>query len=93
MSAVPPAGGSPPNGNGCANRQLVSHSTNDSEQVQTVRIGLQQDTNNTAWFRFQADTGLQAQYTDPINPLFNSISPQPQYTFGAGTRIFFRRTW
>ena len=28
--------------------------------------------NNTAWFRFQADTGLQAAYTDPINPLFDS---------------------
>ncbi len=25
-----------------------------------------------AWFRFQADTGLQAAYTDPINPLFNA---------------------
>jgi len=33
-------------------------------------------TNNTAWFRFQADTGLQAAWTDPINSLFNSISPQ-----------------
>ena len=29
-------------------------------------------TNNIAWFRFQADTGLQAAYTDPINPLFNA---------------------
>ena len=84
-----PAGGRPPNGNGCANRQLVSHSTNDSEQVQTVRMDYNRDASNTAWFRFQADTGLQAQYTDPINPLFNSISPQPQYTFGAGyTHIF-----
>ena len=27
-----------------------------------------------AWFRFQSDTGLQAAYTDPINPLFNAIS-------------------
>ena len=45
--------------------------------------------NNTAWFRFQADTGLQAAYTDPINPLFNAISPQPLYSFAAGyTHIF-----
>jgi Carboxypeptidase regulatory-like domain len=84
-----PAGGTPPNGNGCANRQLVSRSTKDSEQVQTVRIDYNRDPNNTAWFRFQADTGLQAQYTDPINPLFNCFSPQPQYTFGAGyTHVF-----
>ena len=43
----------------------------------------------TAWFRFQADTGLQAAYTDPINPLFNSVSPQPLYSFAAGyTHVF-----
>ena len=32
------AAGNPPNGNGCANRQSVSHSSDDHEQVQTVRI-------------------------------------------------------
>ena len=42
-----------------------------------------------AWFRFQSDTGLQAAYTDPINPLFNAISPQPLYSFAAGyTHVF-----
>ena len=39
---------------------------------------------NTAWFRFQTDNGLQAAYTDPINPLFNALSPQPLYSFAAG---------
>ena len=44
---------------------------------------------NTAWFRFQDDGGLQAAYTDPINPLFNAISPQPLYSFAAGfTHVF-----
>ena len=44
---------------------------------------------NITWFRFQADTGLQAAYTDPINPLFNAVSPQPLYSFAAGyTHIF-----
>jgi hypothetical protein len=85
-------GGSPsvPNdGNGCANRQSVSHSSDDHEQVQTVRIDYNVDANNTAWFRFQADTGLQAAYTDPINPLFNALSPQPLYSFAAGyTHVF-----
>src|SRR6202522_3193828 len=71
-------------GNGCANRQSVSHSSDDHEQVQTVRIDYNIDQNNTTWFRFQTDNGLQAAYTDPINSLFNAISPQPLYSFAAG---------
>ncbi len=76
-------------GNGCANRQSVSHSSDDHEQVQTVRIDYDINTNNTTWFRFQTDNGLQAAYTDPINPLFNALSPQPLYSFAAGyTHVF-----
>ncbi len=83
------AGGSVPNGNGCANRQSVSHSSDDHEQVQTARIDYNIDEANITWFRFQSDTGLQAAYTDPINPLFNSISSQPLYSFAAGyTHVF-----
>src|ERR1700691_5870892 len=86
-------GGGPPgianDGNGCANRQSVSHSSDDHEQVQTVRIDFNINEKNTTWFRFQADTGLQAAYTDPINPLFNALSPQPLYSFAAGyTHVF-----
>src|SRR5579872_1454745 len=86
-------GGGPPaitnDGNGCANRQSVSHSSDDHEQVQTVRIDYNINEKNTAWFRFQADTGLQAAYTDPINPLFDSVSPQPLYSFAGGyTHVF-----
>jgi hypothetical protein len=87
-----PASGNPPNGNGCANRQSVSHSSDDHEQVQTARVDYNIDENNTAWFRFQADTGLQAAYTDPINPLFNALSPQPLYSFAAGyTHVFSQK--
>jgi hypothetical protein len=76
-------------GNGCANRQSISHSSDDHEQVQTVRIDYNIDEKNTTWYRFQVDTGVQAAYTDPINPLFNSLSPQPLYSFAAGyTRVF-----
>jgi carboxypeptidase family protein len=85
-------GGSPAianDGNGCANRQSVSHSSDDHEQVQTVRIDYNINEKNTAWFRFQADTGVQAAYTDPINSLFDSVSPQPLYSFAAGyTHVF-----
>jgi hypothetical protein len=76
-------------GDGCANRQSVSHSSDDHEQVQTVRIDYNINEKNTTWFRFQADTGVQAAYTDPINSLFDSVSPQPLYSFAAGyTHVF-----
>jgi len=84
-----PANGNPPNGNGCANRQSVSHSSDDHEQVQTLRLDYNISEKNTAWLRLQADTGLQAAYTDPINPLFDAISPQPLYSFAGGyTHVF-----
>src|ERR1700724_2717639 len=83
------ASGSPPNGNGCANRQSVSHSSDDHEQVQTVRLDYNTNQKNTTWFRFQADTGVQGAYTDPINSLFDAVSPQPLYSFAAGyTHVF-----
>ena len=84
-----PAAGSPPDGNGCANRQSVSHSSTDHEQVQTLRFDYNINPKDTTWFRFQADTGVQAAYTDPINPLFDAVSPQPLYSFAAGyTHVF-----
>jgi hypothetical protein len=74
---------------GCANRQSVSHSSDDHEQVQTVRVDYNINPRDTAWFRFQSDTGLQAAWTDPINPLFDAVSPQPLYSFAAGhTHVF-----
>jgi hypothetical protein len=79
----------PNDGNGCANRQSVSHSSADHEQVQTVRIDYNGNERNTTWFRFQTDNGLQGAYTDPINPLFDALSPQPLYSFAAGyTHVF-----
>lgn len=83
------SGGNPPNGNGCANRQSISHSSDDHEQVQTVRIDYNLNEANTTWYRFQADTGVQAAFTDPINPLFNAVSPQPLYSLATGyTHVF-----
>jgi hypothetical protein len=83
------AAGSPPNGNGCANRQSVSHSSDDHEQVQTARIDYNIDPANMAWFRLQTDTGVADAYTDPINPLFDAVSSQPLYSFASGyTHVF-----
>jgi hypothetical protein len=76
-------------GDGCANRQSVSHSSDDHEQVQTVRLDYNVNQKDTAWVRFQSDTGVQAVWTDPINPLFDAVSPQPLYSFAAGhTHVF-----
>jgi hypothetical protein len=86
------ATGNPPNGDGCAVRRAISQSSADHEQVQTARVDYNIDTNNMAWFRFQTDTGLQAAYTDPINSVFNSVSPQPLYSFASGyTHVFSPR--
>ncbi|MGD0220734.1 MAG: carboxypeptidase regulatory-like domain-containing protein [Terriglobia bacterium] len=83
------AAGAPANGNGCANRQSISHSSDDHEQVQTARVDYNFSEKNTAWVRFQSDTGVQAAYTDPINPLFDALSPQPLYSLAAGhTHVF-----
>jgi Carboxypeptidase regulatory-like domain len=86
------SGGAPAianDGDGCANRQSVSHSSDDHEQVQTLRVDYNVNENNTTWVRFQTDNGLQAAYTDPINPLFNALSPQPLYSIAAGyTHVF-----
>ncbi|HEV8040506.1 MAG TPA: carboxypeptidase-like regulatory domain-containing protein, partial [Bryobacteraceae bacterium] len=76
-------------GTGCANRQDVSQSSADHEQVFTARIDHNLSADNSMWYRFQADTGVQAAYTDPINPLFNATSPQPLYSFASGyTHLF-----
>ncbi len=84
--------GAPPDGNGCALRRSVSQSSGDHEQVVTSRLDYNINAANTTWYRLQSDTGLQAAYTDPINPLFNAISSQPLYSFAAGyTHIFNAR--
>jgi hypothetical protein len=74
---------------GCANRQSISHSSDDHEQVQTFRLDYNFNQKDTTWLRLQADTGVQAAYTDPINSLFDAVSPQPLYSLAAGyTHVF-----
>ena len=76
-------------GSGCANQRQVSLTNSDSENLLVVKIDHTIDKNNSVWYRFQQDTGLQAAYTDPINYIFNSYSPQPQRTLVVGyTHIF-----
>jgi hypothetical protein len=83
------AGGSLLNGSGCANQRQESLNNKDGENLIVVKIDHTINQNNSVWYRFQQDTGLQAAYTDPINPIFNSYSPQPQRTLVLGyTHLF-----
>jgi hypothetical protein len=88
FSLLPASGGSPvpivgcplgSNGDGCASQRQASLNKIDH----TI------DASNSVWYRFQQDTGLQAAYTDPLNSVFNSYSPQPQRTLVVGyTHVF-----
>jgi hypothetical protein len=61
----------------------------DSEDLIVLKLDHMIDANDSVWYRFQQDTGLQAAYTDPINPIFNSYSPQPQRALVIGyTHLF-----
>ena len=77
------------NGSGCANIRTQSMNNGDSENLIVVKIDQTINTKDSVWYRFQQDTGLQAAYTDPINPIFNAYSPQPQRTLVTGyTHVF-----
>jgi hypothetical protein len=77
------------NGSGCANQRQVSLTNSDRENLLVVKIDHTINRNDSVWYRFQQDTGLQAAYTDPINAMFDSYSPQPQRTLVVGyTHVF-----
>ena len=84
-----PPSGTVSNGAGCAVQRQQSLTNSDSENLIVIKIDHTISPADSIWYRFQQDTGLQAAYTDPINPIFNSYSPQPQRTFVVGyTHVF-----
>ncbi|MGD0480286.1 MAG: carboxypeptidase-like regulatory domain-containing protein [Terracidiphilus sp.] len=84
-----PLAGTLLDGSGCASQQQRTLNNSDRENLIVVKIDHTIDANNTVWYRFQQDTGLQAEWTDPINSIFNAYSPQPQRTLVIGyTHIF-----
>ena len=101
FSLLPVPGGSPvpivgcplgTNGDGCASQRQASLNNSDSENLIVVKIDHTINAKDSIWYRFQQDTGLQAAYTDPINPIFNSYSPQPQRTLVVGYTHLFSPT-
>jgi hypothetical protein len=49
-----------------------------SEYVWSVRVDHNFSDNDRAFVQVQRDNGTQPTYTDPINPIFDAFSPQPQ---------------
>jgi hypothetical protein len=49
------------------------------EFLLTSRVDLKLSDKDTAFGHFKWDKGVQATFTDPINPLFNADSPQPSF--------------
>jgi len=79
----------PFSGSGCANIRTQSLNNSDGENLLVLKVDHTIDAKNSVWCKFQQDTGLQAAYTDPINPIFNAYSPQPQRTAVVGyTHLF-----
>ena len=88
-SAVPVIGCPLANGAGCANQRQASLNNTDGENLIVAKIDQTFSEQDSIWYRFQQDTGLQAAYTDPVNAIFNSYSPQPQRTLVLGyTHVF-----
>ena len=50
-----------------------------TEWLVTGRLDQNLGSNDRLFAHFRTDHGLQASYTDPINPAFNAVSNQPQY--------------
>lgn len=68
-----------PAGTPCA-LQFRSTSNNFThEWLLTARVDQNIGSNDRAYIHFRSDRGIQATYTDPINPVFNAGSNQPQY--------------
>ena len=87
-----PPSGALLDGSGCAAQRQRSLNNSDSENLIVVKIDHTINAKDSIWYRFQQDTGLQAEWTDPINSIFNSFSPQPQRTLVIGYTHLFSPT-
>lgn len=78
-----------PDGNGCAVQNTVSASSHTSDTYQVGRVDYDMSASDTFWGDFSREYGVQATYTDPLNPIFDATSDQPEKTAAAGwTHVF-----
>src|SRR5437899_1597215 len=70
--------------------QFQAGPTNFTHEYQmALRIDHSFNDSNKLFARMQTDRGVQATITDPINPLFNTQSTQPEYQGQLGWTHFF----
>lgn len=74
-----PAGFSLASGAPCALSFYSNANNRTHEWDGAVRIDQHLDPNDTMYFRYSTDHGLQATFTDPVNPAFDITSNQPEY--------------
>jgi hypothetical protein len=63
----------------CADAFGTNVSNQNTEWLFSSRVDYNINDRHKLFIRFKTDHGLQPSNTDPINPLFNAISSQPQY--------------
>ena len=80
------------NGNGCLIHRTFSLSNHAKETLFTLKIDHVMSDKNSVWYKFYMDNGTQPTYTDPINPIFNAISIQPERAGNAGWTHTFSPT-
>ncbi|MGH9475481.1 MAG: carboxypeptidase regulatory-like domain-containing protein [Terriglobales bacterium] len=73
------AGFALPSGGPCALAFQSNASNRTHEWDLAFRIDQHVDANDSMYFRYSLDRGIQATNTDPINPAFNIFSNQPEY--------------
>jgi hypothetical protein len=74
---------------GCANRQSVSHSSDDHDKYKPSASITTPTRKIQLGFVFRPTRAYKLPYTDPSNSLFDAVSPQPLYSFGAAhTHVF-----
>src|SRR5579864_6235773 len=63
----------------CALQFQSTAGNQTNEWLLTARVDQNFGNNDRAFIHFRTDHGLQATYTDPMSPVFNGLSKQPQY--------------
>ncbi|MGH9541288.1 MAG: carboxypeptidase regulatory-like domain-containing protein [Terriglobales bacterium] len=89
-SPTGPTGSNPvPDGTGCGNQTTVAASSHTNDRYELLRLDYDRSPTDSYWLKGSYERGLQATHTDPINPIFNATSNQPEVTSSAGwTHIF-----
>ena len=76
-------------GDGCRLVRTFGISNNTHDLFIKTRVDHDINANNRVWYSFDWERGVQATYTDAVNPVFNAFSTQPQ----DGASISFTHTF